>query len=280
MAYIAAGLEVPSKTQLNTSALAGTVFLSAFLLFSLEPLLAKRILPWFGGSAAVWSTCLVFYQIALLVGYLYARLLTRHLPGRLQPSIHIAVLVASLALLPIGPREWWRPNVIENPSWLILGMLAASIGLPFAALSSTSPLLQDWLARSGHKTPYRLFALSNFASLAALLSYPILIEPLFSIHTQILGWSVLYVVFVILCARVAWQSRTTAMSAQTKPRATPAPLTQKAYWLALSACGSMLLLSTTNHITKNRCAQYPILGTTSPAGFSRRPLRLLLLLSW
>ncbi len=247
------------NTQWSSFFFAATIFLSAFLLFSVEPLLAKKILPWFGGSAAVWSTCLVLYQVALLIGYLYARLLTLHAPPRMQAVVHIALLSVSLLLLPIGPSERWKPNVLQDPTWLILGMLIATVGLPFAVLSSTSPLLQDWLARSGHKTPYRLFALSNFASLAALLSYPIVIEPAFNIQTQALIWSVLYVVFGCLCGTVAWQSRTKGFHSQKQLAAVERSLlTQKSYWFALSACGSMLLLSVTNHLTKN-VAPVPLL---------------------
>src|SRR4051794_10503518 len=145
------------------------ISLSAFLLFMVEPLVAKRILPWFGGSAAVWSTCLVFYQTALLFGYLYARLVTRYLTPRAQAGLHIAILLAAFALLPIGPAERWKPIPSSEPAWQILYMLAATIGLPFVLLSATSPLLQSWLARRGDEAPYWLFAVSNFFSLAALL---------------------------------------------------------------------------------------------------------------
>ncbi|HMJ63360.1 MAG TPA: hypothetical protein VK493_16440, partial [Bryobacteraceae bacterium] len=148
---------------------AAAISLSAFLLFMVEPLVAKRILPWFGGSAAVWSTCLVFYQTALLVGYLYARLAARYLKPLAQAVLHIAILLASLALLPIGPAERWKPTASGEPTWQILYMLAATIGLPFVTLSATSPLLQSWLSRRGDEAPYWLFAVSNLFSLAALL---------------------------------------------------------------------------------------------------------------
>ncbi len=231
-----------------------TIFVSAFLLFSLEPLIAKRILPWFGGSAAVWSTCLVFYQTALLAGYVYARLITR-LPARIQAIIHIAVLASSLALLPIGPSARWKPSPMEDPSWLILAMLTVSIGVPFAALSATSPLLQDWLARSGYSTPYRLFAVSNSASLAALLAYPLLIEPALRTSQQSVCWSVVYAVFAALCAIAALQSRLgESQDARLSISDEPARLPQRGYWFALAACGSMLLLSITNHISQNVAA--------------------------
>jgi SAM-dependent methyltransferase/MFS family permease len=237
-----------------------TIFASAFLLFALEPLVAKRILPWFGGSAAVWSMCLVFFQTALLVGYLYALLVTRYLNRRTQALLHIALLAASLALLPIGPTERWKPGPSVDPSWQILAMLTATIGLPFVVLSATSPLLQAWLARDGHKMPYRFFAISNFASLAALLAYPLLVEPHWDAPLQSRSWSLVYVLFAVLCALVAWLSRRTNRSVQAarevdEPRVTTL---QKAYWFGLSACGSMLLLSVTNHIDEN-VAPVPLL---------------------
>ncbi len=233
---------------------AATIFISAFLLFSVEPLVAKRILPWFGGSAAVWSTCLVFYQVALLLGYSYARFLTRRFKPRAQSTIHIVLLVVSLILLPIGPGVRWKPSPFEDPTWVILGMLTVTIGLPFVVLSSTSPLLQDWLARAGHPAPYRMFALSNVASFAALLGYPFAIEPALDTHGQSLWWSVAYLIFVLLCGLAAWGSRVLAggprmdiVNDETRPG-------QRTYWFALAACGSMLLLSITNHITENVAA--------------------------
>jgi hypothetical protein len=232
---------------------ASTIFISAFLLFSVEPLVARRILPWFGGSAAVWSNCLVFYQTALLAGYLYARLLTRFLTPYAQSVVHIAVLIISLLLLPVGPGLIWQPVAPERPQWLIWRMLLASIGLLFIALSATSPLLQAWLARSGFQTPYRMFAVSNFASLAALLAYPILIEPILGTHAQSVAWSLLYVVFALLCVAVAWRSRHAVVSSHEKSPP-GVPRLRIVQWFALAACGSMLLLSVTNHIDENVAA--------------------------
>ena len=263
---LATGLKLPASLRYagalpaNTFRSTGTVFglpvfLSAFLLFSLEPLVAKIILPWFGGSAAVWSTCLVFYQIALLAGYLYAQLLARYLSARAQAVVHILLLLASLTLLPIGPTQHWKPGPLEDPSWLILAMLAATIGLPFIALSATTPLLQAWLARSGYQTPYRFFAVSNFASLAALLAYPLIIEPTSDVSTQRPAWSAAYVVFAALCAFTAWRSRTAPLpiARETGP-IEPLTTIRKTSWFALAACGSMLLLSVTNHIDANIAA--------------------------
>jgi hypothetical protein len=238
----------------SATALAGaTIFLAAFLLFALEPLIAKRILPWFGGSSAVWSVCLVFFQVALLAGYSYARVLTRYLASARQAALHIALLTSALSLLPIGPTARWRPGPQASPAWLILETLTVTIGLPFALLAPTSPLLQDWLASAGDEKPYRLFALSNFASLGALLAYPMLIEPYLDSRQQSFCWSIGFLLFVVLCAIFVWQKR---KASPTVPDGNqePTPASRRAYWVALSACGSMLLLSITNQIDENVAA--------------------------
>ncbi|MGH9695438.1 MAG: hypothetical protein ACRD5Z_14910, partial [Bryobacteraceae bacterium] len=214
--------------------------------------MAKRILPWFGGSAAVWSTCLVFYQTALLAGYFYARLVTRYLTPRAQAALHIAILLASLALLPIGPADRWKPISSGEPTWQILYMLTATIGLPFIALSATSPLLQSWLARRGDQAPYWLFGVSNFFSLVALLAYPLAVEPAWNLSRQSVDWSMLFVLFALVCGAVSWQSRTTRGIAP--PATEYAAVLGPLYWFGLSACGSMLLLSVTNHIAENVAA--------------------------
>jgi SAM-dependent methyltransferase len=231
---------------------AAAISLSAFLLFMVEPLVAKRILPWFGGSAAVWSTCLVFYQTALLVGYLYARLVTRYLKPRTQAALHIALLLASLALLPIGPAESWKSFASGEPTWQILYMLAATIGLPFVILSATSPLLQSWLSRRGDEAPYWLFAVSNLFSLVALLAYPVVVEPALNLSRQSVYWSIIFALFALVCVGVSWQSRSAPAIAP--PTADRANVLSPLYWFLLAACGSMLLLSVTNHMTENVAA--------------------------
>jgi hypothetical protein len=230
-----------------------TIFLSAFLLFSLEPLIGKRILPWFGGSAAVWCTCLVFFQTALLIGYVYARWLSR-VASKQQGWIHCAILLASLILLPIGPGLRWRAEAPDHPAWAILLMLCATIGLPFAALSATSPLLQHWAARLGHRKPYGLFAVSNFASLAALFAYPLFVEPTLDMPAQRWSWSLLYVLFAGVCAAVACVTKSVPDTTESSTPPTPPKLRPRLLWFALPACGSMLLLSVTNHITENVAA--------------------------
>ena len=187
---------------------AATIFLSAFLLFQVQPLIAKIILPWFGGSAAVWSAAMLFFQLCLLAGYSYAHLLTRRFSAKGQMRVHAALLVISCALLPILPSPSWKPDGSGDPTWHILLLLAATIGLPYFLLSSTSPLLQAWyVRRTGSKVPYRLFALSNFGSMLALLSFPLWVEPNLTSRYQAYTWSGAYVLFAVLCATAAWLSR-------------------------------------------------------------------------
>ncbi len=245
---------------------ATTIFLSAFLLFLLQPVIAKEILPWFGGSAAVWTTCLVFFQLALLAGYGYADWLVRRWRADRAMRLHIILLIAAVALLPIVPAAHWKPVGDENPSWLILGLMLATIGLPYFMLSSTSPLMQAWFAqRFPGRSPYRLFALSNFASLLALIAYPFAIEPWIPTHTQAMSWSLAFAAFALLCAGAAYYTlRSLAPSARALPMVQPSatasvreprPTTgRQLLWVALAATGSLLLLAVTNHITENVAA--------------------------
>ena len=164
---------------------AATVFTSAFLLFLVQPIIAKQILPWFGGNASVWTVCMVFFQLVLLGGYAYADALVRKCAPRTQAIVHTLLLAASLAFLPILAAESWKPQPDTEPTARILLLLATTIGLPYFLLSTTGPLVQAWFARSfPSATVYRLFALSNLASLAALIAYPPLIEPAISLAAQ------------------------------------------------------------------------------------------------
>ena len=248
-----------------------TIFVSAFLLFLVQPVMAKQILPWFGGSAAVWTTCLVFFQTALLAGYAYCDLTVRRLGPRRQMQLHSVLLVASLAVLPIIPGAQWKPLGSESPSWLILGMLAATIGLPYFLLSTTSPLVQVWFARARPgASPYRLFALSNLASMLALVGYPFLLEPWSPTRAQAIGWSVGYALFVVLCVGAGWASLRAHAAAALSPPVTgdsdgeapadeaPPTATRQLLWCALAATGSLLLLGVSNHITQN-VASVPLL---------------------
>lgn len=235
-----------------------TIFTSAFLLFLVQPIMAKQILPWFGGSAAVWSTCLVFFQFLLLFGYAYSDWTTRRMKPRNQSVLHIALLVASLISLPIIADVSWKPAGDEDPTLRILGLLGATIGLPYFLLSTTGPLVQAWFARSfpAGSSVYRLFALSNFASLVALMSYPFVVEPWVSTLTQSYGWSVGYAVFVTLCivsAVFTLRSRPASVPGRAAVDALNDGPRPKVYefglWLVFSAMGSFMLLAVTNHIT-------------------------------
>src|SRR5271157_6585878 len=232
-----------------------TIFVSAFLLFLLQPITAKQILPWFGGSAAVWTTCLVFFQTTLLLGYAYSDAVSRSLSPKAQVRLHSALLALSCALLPIVPGPQWKPLGAENPSFLILGLLAATIGLPYFLLATTSPLLQAWFARSfPGRSPYRLFALSNLASMLALLGYPFALEPWVATRLQSYGWSAAYAVFALLTAAAGWQSLRAgaalapAAAARHGAGEAPPPLGRQLLWAALAATGSYLLLAVSNHI--------------------------------
>jgi len=247
-----------------------TIFLSAFLLFQVQPLIAKMILPWFGGSAAVWSASMLFFQLLLLAGYAYAHISIRFLKPRAQMLVHVALLLASCALLPILPSPAWRPTQVGDPTARILLLLTATIGLPYFLLSSTSPLLQAWFVRrTGSKVPYRLFALSNFGSMLALVSFPFLVEPRLASRQQAFTWSGAYIVFALLCAFAAWVSRaasagTASLEAGAASDAgaggiggRPSPW-QLLFWVLLATCASVLLVSVTNHMSQN-VAPIPLL---------------------
>ena len=238
---------------------AGTIFLSAFLLFLVQPIIAKQILPWFGGSSAVWTTALVFFQSTLLAGYAYADL-TMRLGMRRQALLHIGLLVLSLATLPILASADWKPQGNEDPIVRILLLLTFTIGLPYFLLSTTTPLLQSWYWRRFRAAvPYRLFALSNFASLLALLGFPVLFEPWFGLHELGWSWSIAYAAFVLLCAGTAWRSLHGARDVEqgqvqrlSAADAAPAPTAlAQLTWLALAAMASVMLLAVTNHVTQN-----------------------------
>jgi SAM-dependent methyltransferase len=238
---------------------ASTIFLSAFLLFLVQPIIAKQILPWFGGAASVWATCLVFFQSVLLLGYAYSDWTTRLLSPRRQAWLHLALLAGSLLVLPIIPGVQWKPGADAGgePALMILGLLAVTIGLPYFLLSTTSPLVQVWFwQRFRHAVPYRLFALSNFASLLALLSYPVVIEPFLPLKAQSWLWSVAYAGFVVLCGFTAYRSTRGPVAAPVElnqaAQAEPPPaLAQRLLWIVLSAIGSCLLLAVTNHMTQD-----------------------------
>lgn len=230
-----------------------TIFLSAFLLFQVQPLIGKMILPWFGGSAAIWTTCMLFFQSVLLLGYFYSHWVTRFLSPSRQSLVHGSLLLVSLLLIPISPSPDWKPWGPENPTLRILGLLTVSIGLPYFVLSTTGPLLQAWFARErSGLVPYRLFALSNFGSLLALLAYPVAIEPIFPTLWQSYLWSGLYACFAAACALLAWRGRKGTPIVLQARHEGPAPRwTDKVLWAALAACPSILMVADTSFLTTN-----------------------------
>jgi hypothetical protein len=234
-----------------------TILVSAFLLFQVQPVIAKIILPWFGGSAAVWTVCLLFFQMVLLLGYLYAHAVTRYLKPRLQAVLHCTLLALSVLALPIYPSDRWKPAGGADPTTGILALLAVTVGLPYFLLSTTGPLVQAWYARRFKGSmPYRLYALSNAGSMFALLSYPVLFEPVFGVHRQASIWSVAFIAFIVLCAATAWRSSSAAaLDPIAEEVDAPKPgARQYALWMALPACASVLLLAVTNHLSQNVAA--------------------------
>jgi len=239
-----------------------TIFLSAFLLFQVQPIIGKMVLPWFGGVASVWTVCLLFFQSLLLLGYLYSHWIIRVLPRRVGGLTHMALLSVSLTALPLTLKDALKPTGTEDPALLLLALLALSTGLPYFLLSTTGPLLQAWFAREHpHAVPYRLFALSNFGSLIALLSYPVAIEPALKLRTQSVTWSGLYGIFVLLCGILAYRaSRLAVVSPAAGQGESRASVGRSSFllWLILATCPSVLLMAMTSHLTQN-VAPVPLL---------------------
>src|SRR6266480_6989340 len=235
------------------------IFVSAALLFMVQPMFTKLVLPRFGGAPAVWSVAIVFFQAALLAGYAYAHWLTRYVPGRTSFLIHLVVMIAATFALPLSiAAGWGHPPETGESLWL-LGLFAASIGLPFFALGANSPLLQAWFARSDHPAagdPYFLYAASNIGSFLALVSYPTLIEPFVRLADQARFWSVgfcLLIVLLIACGVLLWRS---PGAASTADDVTPARPTWKdaVSWVALAAVPAGLLIAVTAHISTDVAA--------------------------
>lgn len=245
-----------------------TIFTSAFLTFQVQPIAAKYILPWYGGSQAVWSVSLLFFQAALFFGYLYAHLLRKVGSRRREAVIHCVLLAASLATLPIVPDEGWRAAGGADPTWRILGLLAVTLGLPCLLLASTSPLVQSWYPRHYGMSTYRLYAVSNVGSLLGLVSYPFLVEPALTRTAQAVWWSWGMGAFAALAGLSAVASLRTAGAPAGSPAAGSARGREAAspnaagmrdpqrtvFWILLPALGSVLLLSTTNKIVQELVA--------------------------
>jgi hypothetical protein len=243
-------------------AFAATIFLSAYLLFFVQPMIARFILPWFGGVPAVWTTCMLFFQLTLLGGYFYADWLNRRFELRWQVLIHSAVALIGLLFLPVIPAAVWKPTSESQPVSLILGLLAATVGWPYFVLSTTGPLLQAWFARRFPKqSPYRLYALSNFGSLLALVGYPFLIEPLIGTRLQAVSWSIGYGLFTALLLGTGWSARRAAafhrLDEQPPRRSEEIAVPKKAAfsgwwaWLTLATIPSVLLLAVTNELCQD-----------------------------
>ncbi len=238
-------------------AFALAIFTSAFLLFQVQPLIAKFILPWFGGGPAVWSVSMLFFQASLVAGYAYAYLLVRFLAIRRQAVVHLLLLLAAITQIPVSPSLSFAPATGTDPTLEILWLLARTIGIPFFVLSATTPLIQVWVSRTTTvANPYRLFALSNVASMLALLSYPFVIEPLLTRQSQVMLWSIVFGIFLVICGYCAYFSgfRATATETAGEARAQVAAkpgIVVVILWLALSVAAVALLLGVTNQITRD-----------------------------
>jgi SAM-dependent methyltransferase len=255
-----------------------TVFLSAFLIFQIQPMISKHILPWYGGTPTVWTTCLVFFQALLFAGYAYAHLSVSRLRIHWQVTLQLALLVAA-AFVSILPADTWKPEGSESPILRIVLMLLTTVGLPFFILSSSGPLLQAWFARKyPGRSPYYLYAISNGGSLLALITYPFLVEPALSVAQQAGIWSWAFVVLIVLCALIGasvWKTLPLALPLSGDSPATaggnkhsdggpieegggpangaPGALRQ-AMWIAWPACAVILFMAVTNQLTLNVAA--------------------------
>ena len=259
-----------------------TLFISATLLFWIQPLFAKMILPLLGGSPSVWNTALVFFQAVLLAGYSYAHLLSHQCGQRSQILLHLSVLAVAALALPISVAPGWRPDAGAPPTLWLLGLLSASIGAPFFAVSATAPLLQRWFSHTGHPhayDPYFLYGASNLGSILALLSFPFVLEPLLSSHAQAIAWTCGFAVLAVAiagCGSLVWR-RTISLppTSDTGPRPT---WRQRLSWIAYAALPSALLLAVTTHISTD-IAPAPLLWVipltlyllTFVIAFARRP---------
>ena len=233
-----------------------TIFWGACLLFLVQPLIARFILPWFGGGPAVWTTCMLFFQVLLLGGYAYAHFSISRLTPRRQVITHLSLLALAVVLLPITPGDHWKPTDGSHAAGHILLLLLACLGLPYLVLSATGPLLQAWFSKANPGvSPYRLYALSNIGSLLALLAYPFLLEPQLARQTQAEWWSIglaLYAGLASWCGYKVWHSDGADSAKSAADDEEPAPtLIRQLLWFALPACGVMLLLAITNKLCQD-----------------------------
>jgi len=254
-----------TRTPLLAGLFAVSVFVSAFLLFQIQPMISKAILPWFGGTPSVWTTCLLFFQAVLFGGYLYAHLVTTKLSPKWQAGVHSSLLLAACLTLTIVPHEAWKPTGREQPILRILAVLLATVGLPYFVLSTTGPLLQAWFGRVfAGSSPYRLYALSNAGSLLALISYPFVFEPAIGLSRQAVFWTSGFVGLAILCGICSWlpaffRTSSTELDSQQPPDESK-PIAQDGrqrvggkwwHWMSLSMMASVMLLATTNQVCQD-----------------------------
>ncbi len=245
-----------------------TIFVSSFFLFQIQPIIARYILPWYGGSPTVWSTCMLFFQLGLLAGYIYAHVLARYLKQRQQVVLHVFLLLLSLLSLPITPDPALKPIGGDDPVWGIIRLLLFTVGAPYVLISSTGPLLQHWYrVKYADRSPYRLYALSNLGSLLGLISYPFLVEPNMVLGTQTFFWSCGYLVFFAAClwsgssffrGKRGKRGKKGSASSLSSEKVTSASDVEQApaparplLWLGLSACASVLFLAVTSKITQD-----------------------------
>jgi hypothetical protein len=248
-----------------------SLFLSSFLLFMVQPLIGKYILPWFGSSPAIWSASLLFFQVLLTGGYAYAYTLTGSLTPRRQAWVHWLFLGISVLILLIGALSWhtpllpgpaWRPTEVDTPFWDVIKVLLVAVGIPYFLLATNSILSQAWFNKLyPGRSPYRLYALSNLASLLGLLCYPFLIEPLLSVTNQARWWTLGYGLYLVSACVLAWRFMHTSRAALAQSASSPSVPSEKIIpaaprwhtrllWLLLPAISSLLLLATTNQITQ------------------------------
>src|SRR3954453_1195705 len=260
--YAVADQPSASRNRLVLLVYTAAIFVSALLLFSVQPLFTKMVLPRFGGSPAVWSVAMGFFQSLLLAGYGYAHYLIQIPNRRVAVTVHLTLLVAALLSLPLSIASGWGEPPTSGYALWLLGLFAVSIGLPFFALAGNNPLLQAWFFRTGHPTgpdPYFLYASSNIGSFLVLLSYPVLLEPMFTLRWQNLIWTggcSLLVIFVAGCAVLLLRSP--GMVAPDVPAkdadAAPPPWILRARWIFLAAVPSGLLIAVTAHISTDVAA--------------------------
>ena len=281
--------EPPSNDGLVLPLFMAAIFLSSLLVFSVQPLFAKMVLPLLGGSPGVWNTAMLFFQIVLLAGYGYAHLTTRLLGVKWQACLHVCMVTSVLVFLPIEVAKGWTPPVEEAPVFWLIGLFAVSVGLPFFAVATNAPLLQRWFSHTGHSAaadPYFLYGASNLGSILALLSYPLVFEPLLTSQEQSLAWRWAYLVlvgFITFTALTLWQRYQPKLASETTPpfasnSASTPTFSRRLHWLALAFVPSSLLLGVTMHITTD-VAAVPLLWVlpltlyllTFVIVFSRRP---------